>query len=314
MAFTPTVNRTGQVNQTGANDALFLKKWSNEILAAYEQNQEFVPQHMRRQSNSMKSLQFPVFGRLAEANGTDFLAVGDATSQSKINGDERTITTDGIVYKSMVLSDVDDVQAHYDVRSVYATQMGESIAMYDNTTVALNMIRAARDSGKAGLSGGSQVTSAASKTDATVLQTALFASKQALDEKFVREASKAYLKPTQYHLLVQSDRLVHSDFTAGSNGGLDTGYIKAVAGLEVVKSLNLPTTNVTNSIGNKYNVDASNTTSIISTNKSVGSVLWKGVNVEGERLIQYKGYYTDISGNFGYDVLRAEDACEIVTA
>ena len=58
-------------NNTGAgNDALFLKKFSGEILQTFEESNIFKPLHTIRTIDSGKSAQFPVMGRSSAAYHT----------------------------------------------------------------------------------------------------------------------------------------------------------------------------------------------------------------------------------------------------
>ena len=55
-------NRLGQANVTGDTDALFLKVFSNEILATFEKTQIMKPLHSIRTISSGKSATFPTIG------------------------------------------------------------------------------------------------------------------------------------------------------------------------------------------------------------------------------------------------------------
>ena len=55
-------SRVGQVNSAGDVDALFLKKFSGEILQTFEESNVFKALHTVRTIESGKSAQFPVTG------------------------------------------------------------------------------------------------------------------------------------------------------------------------------------------------------------------------------------------------------------
>ena len=57
-----TPSRVGQINSSGAADALFLKKFAGEILTTFEENNIFKPLHTIRTIENGKSAQFPVTG------------------------------------------------------------------------------------------------------------------------------------------------------------------------------------------------------------------------------------------------------------
>ena len=60
-------SRVGQINSAGDVDALFLKKFSGEILQTFEESNVFKPLHTIRTIENGKSAQFPVTG-IASAN------------------------------------------------------------------------------------------------------------------------------------------------------------------------------------------------------------------------------------------------------
>ena len=60
-------SRVGQINSAGDVDALFLKKFSGEILQTFEESNVFKPLHTIRTIENGKSAQFPVTG-IATAN------------------------------------------------------------------------------------------------------------------------------------------------------------------------------------------------------------------------------------------------------
>ena len=55
-------SRVGQINSANDVDALFLKKFSGEILQTFEESNIFKPLHTVRTIDSGKSAQFPVTG------------------------------------------------------------------------------------------------------------------------------------------------------------------------------------------------------------------------------------------------------------
>ena len=60
-------SRVGLIEGGSDNDALFLKKFSGEILQAFEESNIFKPLHTIRTIENGKSAQFPVTG-IASAN------------------------------------------------------------------------------------------------------------------------------------------------------------------------------------------------------------------------------------------------------
>ena len=77
-------SRVGQINSAGNEDALFLKKFSGEILQTFDESNVFKPLHTIRTIESGKSAQFPVTG-IATANyhtpGENIAEEGGASSK-----------------------------------------------------------------------------------------------------------------------------------------------------------------------------------------------------------------------------------------
>ena len=71
-------SRVGQVNSAGDVDALFLKKFSGEILQTFEESNVFKPLHTVRTIESGKSAQFPVTGVASASYHTPGENIADA--------------------------------------------------------------------------------------------------------------------------------------------------------------------------------------------------------------------------------------------
>ena len=89
-------SRVGLIEGGSDNDALFLKKFSGEILQTFEESNVFKPLHTIRTIESGKSAQFPVTG-IASANyHTPGENIADAGNSylSDIKKAEQIITID----------------------------------------------------------------------------------------------------------------------------------------------------------------------------------------------------------------------------
>ena len=270
MSFVATPTLSGAINNAGDNKALWLKIFSGEVLTEFRQTTQFSDRHKMRTITSGKSAQFPVLGGLPAA--TKYLAQGASVVQGVINSAEQIITIDGFLYESLFLSKIDEAFSHYDVRQEYSTQLGKSMAQNLDKNIASTAILAARAANVVtGQDGGSIVVNASAKTDGNALFAALFAARQTLDEKNIDESASAFILPAQYYLLAQVDKLINK-FTADGNGDFSSGIVKGIAGLELIKTNNLPSSNVTGTVGAKYDVNATNTAALVTTPSAVGTV------------------------------------------
>ena len=211
-------SRVGQINSAGDVDALFLKKFSGEILQTFEESHIFKPLHTVRTIESGKSAQFPVTGIASAAYHTPGENIADAGNSylSDIKKAEQVITIDKMLLASTFLSNIDDVKNHYDIRSVYANELGKALALRFDTAIAKVFIAAARSSavvtgGKTGgqldvanndFSAGDVAGTPAAVTGSELI-TALFTAAQKLDENDIPSDGRfAVLRPSEYYKLI----------------------------------------------------------------------------------------------------------------
>lgn len=129
------ISLTGQINGTGAlssydnNNEMFLKVFSGEVLQTFETATVMKPLHMVRTISSGKSAQFPVTG-IATAKyftpGTDIMTEGAMVSA--IKHAEKIIYIDDLLLATTFIDKLDEAKNHYDVRSIYSTELGRALA------------------------------------------------------------------------------------------------------------------------------------------------------------------------------------------
>jgi len=316
MALTNT--RLGADDGGSDNNALFLKQFAGEVLTAFNTTNIFGDLHMTREIENGKSAQFPVTGRLSAGYHTPGTPL-DGSTGGPGKHSERVIKVDEKLVSDVFIPDIDELKNHYDVRSIYSEEMGRALAKEYDTRVARVILLAARASANLSqLEGGTKITNANAKTDANALANILFDGAQKLDEKFVPEDGRVMaLKPAQYYLLVQSDKVVNRDF--GGSGSRTTGAAPMVAGIEVRKSNNIPQDNYSGVSGenNDYSGDFTNVVGPIFHSSCAGTVRLRGLQTQmtsGDFEVQHQG--TLMVGKYlvGHGVLRPEASIEVATA
>ena len=332
------------------NDELFLKKFSGEILQTFEESNIFKPLHTIRTIENGKSAQFPVTG-IATANyhtpGENIADNGNSYI-SDIAKTERVITIDQMLVASTFLANIDDVKNHYDIRSVYANELGKALAKRFDEALAKVFIAAARSD--ANLSGrpaggildvsanvmgdGSDSLDDADNTDPTgaELVAALFTAAQKLDENDVPSDGRfCVVRPQEYYKLITggagalaiSTSAVNKD--VGGVGSIASGSIPQVAGITIYKSNHIPSTDLsavstgdglaandvfgTNGVG--YNGNFTNTLGIVSHSAAVGTVKLLDLATESEYQIERQGTLFVAKYAMGHGVLRPECAIEL---
>src|SRR5210317_2053048 len=320
-------SRVGQVNSAGDVDALFLKKFSGEILQTFEESNVFKPLHTVRTIENGKSAQFPVTGVASAAYHTPGENIADSGNAylSDIKKAEKVITIDKMLLASTFLANIDDVKNHYDIRSVYANELGKALAVRFDTALSKTFIAAARGAsdigGKVGgildVSANAMGTGADSSDDAdnsdptgAELTAALFTAAQKLDENDVPSDGRfCVLRPQEYYKLITggSGSLVINTSAVnkdvGGLGSIASGNIPQVAGITIYKSNHLPSTDLSTDAtgdgeaandvfggsGVGYNGNFTNTLGIVSHSAAVGTVKLLDLATESEYQIERQG-------------------------
>jgi len=342
-------SRVGQVNSAGDVDALFLKKFSGEILQTFEESNIFKPLHTVRTIENGKSAQFPVTGIASADYHTPGENIADAGNSylSDIKKAEQIITIDKMLLASTFLSNIDDVKNHYDIRSVYANELGKALALRFDTAIAKVFIAAARSSavitgGKTGgqldvanndFSAGDVAGTPAAVTGSELI-TALFSAAQKLDENDIPSDGRfAVLRPSEYYKLITGGSGAVAINTSAANkdvggsGSLASGSIAQVAGISIFKSTHIPSTDLSavstgdgssaNDVfggsGVGYNGDFRNSLGIVGHSAAVGTVKLLDLATESEYQIERQGTLFVAKYAMGHGILRPECAIELVS-
>lgn len=321
------VARTGQVNQANDVDALFLKMFAGEVLTAFQESQQILDKHMVRTITSGKSAQFPVHGRTVahyHTPGTEILGIGQ-------NQNEKVITIDDLLISHSFIANIDEAKQHYDVRSVYSTEHGRALARQFESHVFQQAVLGSRASTLVtGLPDGQQVAAATANDfttgggDPDKLADALFAAAEILDENDVpREDRYAFFRPAQYYALVKSSKAIHRDF--GGSGSYAEGRVFTIAGISIIESNNVPSSNVQGSstpsatvydvaaggTSDRHVGDFSLTRGLVMHKSAVGTVKLMDLAVESEYDIRRQGTLMVAKYAMGHGWLRPEASVEI---
>lgn len=317
------VTRVGQINQDGAVDALFLKKFAGEVLTAFEGTNVALSRTQVRTIQNAKSAQFPRAGRI----GASYHIVGTEIKGKKMNHGEVVIGIDDVLISDAFIANIDEAKNHYDVRSIYTKEMGRKLAKVMDQHILQIGVKAARATNViADLPGGSSIyqntagapASAQFLTNGEHLAEAIFMAAQTLDEKDVPEDERyCYVRPAQYYKLVTAVKNINKDW-----GGLGTyadGKIIRIGGIEIVKTNNLPNANVAPGsveagTGDRYAGDFSNVAALVMHKQAVGTVKLWDLGMESEYKVSNQGTLFVAKYAVGHGVLRPEASVEIVAS
>jgi hypothetical protein len=320
------VNYVGQANNTGAQDALFLKVFSGEVMTAFAEGTVTEGRVVTRNIANGKSAQFPILGKTTAAYhtpGTEILGL-------TLPANEMLITIDDLLVSSLFLSNIDEAKNHYDVRGPYATEIGNALAYtHDKQILALGVLAARGASPVSGEAAGGSITDSAMLSDTTgaKLIGALFAAAQKMDEKFIpAEGRAAYLSPAAFYLIAQNTNVINTLYGAG--GSLANASVPKIAGIELVMTNHAPfgTTVAANSSAvsggaglggagaDKYAGVFTNTVGLVMHKAAIGTVKLMDLAMESQYDIRRQGTLMVAKYAMGHGVLRPSASIELKTA
>jgi len=304
-----TASRLGVVNGASPSDFatennLFLKVFAGEVLTAFDETNVMKDLHVSRTIASGKSAQFPVTGKANAAYHT----VGTPL-----------LGTQAIKHNEKVIN-IDEAKNHYDVRAEYSRLLGMALAKeFDTRTMRVGVLAARSAATITGGNGGSALTDSDADTDGASLAASIFEAAKVMDEKDVPENDRvAIVKPAQYYNLVQTTNVINRDW--GGAGVYADGTVLRVAGIQIVKSNNVPSTNIaaaTAGENNTYHGNFSTTVALVMQKSAIGTVKLMDLAVEqtsGDYNIMYQGTLMAAKYAMGHGILRPECAVEIKTA
>jgi len=312
-----TPSRLGLVNATGTgyND-LFLKLYSGEVLASFQRENKMLGMTNVRTIANGKSASFPVTGTTTAGYHT----AGNEITGDAIKHNEKIIHVDDMLLASSFVAEIDELKNHYDIRQIYAREMGQALAKtVDQNLIQLAVIGANASATITGASGGDVITDADANTNATSLISSLFEGIQKLDEKDVPSTDRyIVVSPDIYYQLANNDKLLNRDFST-LNGDFGKGTVVSVGGVPVIKSNTCVSAFADNSsavsgANNTYNIDASNYVAVMFHKSAIGTVKLKDLVVETTYDARRLGSLITGRMAVGSNVLRPESCIAVKTS
>ncbi len=319
------MSRFGE-KQGGSTDPqeLFLKKFAGEVLTTFETESVMKDYAQTRTIANGKSAQFPVTGIALAKYHTAGESVIEANGYlNSFAHTEKVIDIEGLLTSSAMIYNLDEAMNHYDVRSIYSTEIGRALAKEFDKAVAQTIILAARSASNF-TSGGAETAFNANANSVTVTGTTptgsvlvegVLAGLLKLDERDVPSEGRVIAcRPAVYWKLVEA--LTKGDFKVpytGETGVFESGKVAIIGGAKVVKSNNIPSTDLSSDTGTRSNrqADYSLTQALVFHPSATGCVKLLDVAVESEYQIERQG--TLMVGKYavGHGILRPECAYEI---
>ncbi len=318
-------------------NALFLKVFANEVLTTFEETNVMKDLHTIRTISSGKTAQFPVIGTATakyHTPGDDVFEDGGATPtyNQVIKHTEKTIHIDDVLLAATSIANIDELKNHYEVRSVYAAELGRALAKRFDIATLKTLIAAANSA--ANIPG---ITPAGTQLDATDNVTGTYSAtasqivelfgKIALtfDQNDIpKEGRFVILSPVDYYTLLGTDNIaINRDF--GSAGNVASASLPMIHGLPIVVSNHLEDIRGVNEAGQDqdddkaandvfggsgtgYNSDFTNVKMLAGHTSAIGTVKLMDLAVESEYSMQKQATLMLAKYAMGHGVLRPEAA------
>lgn len=316
-----TPSRLGQINGAGDALATFLKVFAGEVLTTFNREAIFRDKHTMRTIPSGKSAQFPATGIISAYTHNP----GDEILGNLINASERVISIEGLKIAPSFIANIDEAMNHYDYRSIYSTDIGQALSKLFDQDVARSMIMAARQTSP-NVKGvfpndtlASTEVNALFATDGPTIFNGIYDGGVLLDSRDIPTSDRnVFLRPTQYALLVKSEKPFDYRLNDGQTGlgGYASGQVRMVYGMPIFKTNNLPNTNnvadLTQPATRQH--DFSVTQGVVAHKAAAATVALQDVTMESEYDMRRQGWL--MLGKFlcGHDFLRPEAAFELQSA
>lgn len=358
------VSRLGQTNLSGDVRDLFLKLYAGEVLTSFEAKNIMMPLVRTRTITKGKSASFPMLGRTT----AEYHTPGNEITGGKIRASERIVTIDDLLISSQFIANIDEAINHYDVRSTYSKEAGIALAteadknilrtamkaaLATNATRAAALVQDYKSFGEEDFTDNVTIGSAAADaTDAAKIAKAIFDARKEMDKKNVPYDGGAVvvLPPDQYYALLDvtdGNKLVYMNRDFGGNGSIASGTVPSIAGMPIVMSNHLVTSDLietsgtnkgqskgqrplanTAGSGRTTSYDITNTTTdgvnlvdiaakvrgLILTKDAVATVKLMDLGVESEYQINRQGTLMVAKYAMGHNVLRPAAAVALLSA
>ena len=317
----------GRVNTSGAEDALFLKVFSGEVLTSFERASKTEGADMVRSIASGKSATFPVMGRV----GAEYHTPGAEIVGLNVNHNEKVITINDLLISHVFLSNLEEAKNHWSVRSAYSSEIGRALAFQKDKHILQTIGQAAQTStanvADTSYPTGTVLTNAAiasatASTSANGFIDSLFDAAKTLDNNYVpSEGRVCFLKPEMYYKLANATNAINVDFSG--RGSIAEGKVSMIAGIKLIPVPHFVASNITTGAdagsatqggSTPQAVNLANYEGLVSHPSAIGTVKLMDLATEMEYDIRRQGTLMVAKYAMGHGVLRPEAAVGIKDA
>lgn len=238
------VSYLGQIQGTGATDALWLTIFAGEVLTAFEIAVQLKDKVRTRSISGAKSAQFPATFRV----NTRYHTSGTEILGQDVQANQVLVTLDDLVISDTFISEIDELKNQYEVRSIYANEHGRSQALFYDRTISNVLVASARNATPLFTGDGAGTiivdqndvsTTADFTASGDDLISGVNLAKQALDLNQVPvEVLPVYalFKPVQWYLVANSDKNINRFYNDG-DASLHRQSLRTVSDVQIIKSI-----------------------------------------------------------------------------
>lgn len=316
--YTDSRSRPGQAPGSTDDRSLWLTEFGGLTLTAYMEAMDYGDLHFTQSIAGAKAHSFPIIGRKRDGQEHD---PGELILGGTIQHDEIVISVDKVLVDSVFVADIDEILSHYEFRSAYSTQLGQSLGSINAKRIAITHILASRKywsgASVSGVPDGQPAPTyyqeADMKTNPQSLEDAAYYAKQYFLENDMSGQSPIFMLPHAQVLLAARSWGVTDPRGVAGSGNVVTGEVGASAGINLKGTNHIPSTNITT--GNtKYQGDFSATVGHISTRMAVGTLEGRGLRITVSEKEDRLGTLMIASMLNGHGPLRPECSLEVANA
>lgn len=322
----------GQINQAGDARAIFLKKYSGEVLRQYLDKAQMEPLTWKKPVKGQKSAAWPL---TSTVKGDYHSAKGAYLTGNTYNNAEKIIDVDDNFVLPLFFNKIDDLMAHWDNRAPYVESMANDLVLIKDDHIMIESILGARSGALVtGSNGGTQILNdkfkldagdpAASATIAEQVQAfidGLSTAAAEMTKKNVPLDGRFCVVPTDLYyalsnaIFANGFSLLNKDYR-GTGANMATNAVNPIHGFQIIMSNHVPQQNITAAFdGNRYlyhNGDFRQTAAFCGRKGAVGCLEMQGIKIGSD------GYEEKLQGELlvasainGVGFVRPESLVEL---
>lgn len=269
----------------------------------------------------MKSASFPVMGRAL----AQYLEAGSSLDDQRkaMHHNEKVITIDGLLTADAMIADIDDAMNHYDVRSEYSKQLGESLAVSADCAIINEIANLCKKdmtaniptaNGILGTGTGTELVVGENTGDAaygTKVLNALIQARAEMTKNYVPASERVFVcSPDTYSALLMALMPSAANYQALFNP--ETGKLMPVAGFEIMEVPHFGQA----AAGAKHPLETSLATAelqgVVFHRSAAATVKLKDLAMERARRTEYQADQIVAKYAMGHGGLRPEAVCVLV--